>query len=428
MALSNVLFNKFKLVNGSPFVLELLVLHSELKPQSSPIEAFFDASVNKYFIRTNSLAKSISAGSIYKGMEVKVDSNPQFFILAPTAINTLNSVSLTLDKSIESEFFTLRASEISETLERYWELFNNEINRSFASGLPPTDQRFYCPFNHLGYSFLLENTKIFEIFHKIMELYINGETLTHPTIEAARWLQNTTKLMFNDEPIYSNFLVTNKISTSEDTSRRNSYKRLFGADLSHGNSQNQNYPKSNINNDDFFRVYEEFLKLSWIGQAEYTNTSGTNYTESERIKTLADDLKSMLLSRRTVENSLENYEFLDLSTIEFKSHLRSMWFYHAISYNSPIIKEMSCEGTSAFDRLQKMGSKVGINCHSKTSSFMELAPLFGFWCRSLELDMIDDGYISSMLTPQTAPHKHVTAMINLYEATTGKDIKQRIRA
>jgi hypothetical protein len=53
-------------------------------------------------------------------------------------------------------------------------------------------------FDHLIYAYLIENTRIYDIFSKVVETYMFGEQLPTPSFLAQQFLRNTEYLIYSD--------------------------------------------------------------------------------------------------------------------------------------------------------------------------------------------------------------------------------------
>ena len=280
---------------------------------------------------------------------------------------------------------------------------------------------------------MMENTKMFQIFERIVSLYQHGEDLTIPyngkQLLTRPWIENTHLLFFSNSPSAA-WNENSLLGSNFEAMRRNGYYRLFGMDLNHGIGENGtvpvSYKRANHFNTDFIPQFENFLKLCWQMMINFSNTSNINTTDLIALQEQANALKNMLLARRTTENSLDNYTLLNLSKLEYHSVVMAEWFNHAISYNSPIVVEMGAEGVTASERLNRLGRSVGIPCHSKAGNFMDLAPLMATLLRLLELDKVDNDYITAIANPSTRPYTLITTILHNYQQATGKDLKNQV--
>lgn len=361
-----------------------------------------------------------------------VKSNP-YVLLTKTDVGN-NAAGL------EQSFTTLRNTKaIKSSIDNYWDrlveydkLSKEEISMNVNTDAQNKYTGYYPAF-HLIYAYMMENTKIFQIFERITSLYQHGEDLTIPYNNSDTltrpWIDNTHLLFFSNSP-YAVWNENSLLGSNFEAMRRNGYYRLFGMDLNHGIGENGttpvNYKRTGHSNADFVPQFENFLKLCWQMMINFSNTSNINTTDLIALQEQANTLKNMLLARRTTENNLDNYTLLNLSKLEYHSVVMAEWFNHAISYNSPIVKEMGAEGVIPSDRLSRLGQRVGISCHSKTGNFLDLAPLMATLLRLLELDEVDSDYLTAIANPQTRPYALITSILYNYQLATGKDLKNQV--
>ncbi len=343
-------------------------------------------------------------------------------------------------KGVEQDFTTQRnTANIKAAVVEYWnrlatydELVNIEDKGAINHDSKQNYKGFF-PNMHLMFAYMIENTKIFQVFEKVISKYQLGEDLTIPynnkDVTSRLWIENTNLLFFANSP-YSVWDEFNNNESSFDSTRRNAYYRLFGMDLNHGIGENNtkliSYQRANHFNSSFIEQLETFLKLCWQMMINYNNTSNVNTTDLIALQEQANSLRSLLLSRRTTENNFKDYTLLNLSKVEYHSVVMAEWFHHAISYNSPIIMEMGAEGVTPAERLNRLAQKVGMNSHSKSSNFLDLAPLLATLLRLLELNEIDNSYLNAIANPLTRPYALITSILYNYQQATGKDLKNQV--
>ena len=178
----------------------------------------------------------------------------------------------------------------------------NAINGAAACGVL---------WDHLIYAYMIENTRIYEIFRRVVHEFLHGEKLGVPgtvpgtagvleTAESQRWLRTTEELFYRDPPPFFITAITGHVRPDIHGTRRNAYQRMFGMDLNHGTDDNKPYPyvKAEAANNEFVSTFEEFLREVWIGMENVNNTSGANPKDDAKIADLAEKLHDMLRTRR----------------------------------------------------------------------------------------------------------------------------------
>jgi hypothetical protein len=220
--------------------------------------------------------------------------------------------------------------------------------------------------DHLIYAYMIENTRIYEIFRRVLFEFLHGEKLGVPTDEAQHWLRNTEELFYRDAPPFFITTITSHIRSDLRASRRNAYWRMFGMDLNHGADEGQPYPyvKADAYNNEFVSIFEELLREVWIAISNRSNNSGANPTDEGKIQNLVTTLQNMLLSRR-VNGNLSREEFVFVAMMS--------WFHLTVSFDSPIIKALRAEASGPEQRLFKVAQRVGLPAHGLSKSFFDIA-------------------------------------------------------
>jgi hypothetical protein len=274
---------------------------------------------------------------------------------------------------------------------------------------------------HLIYAYMIENTRIFEIFRRVLHEFVHGERLGTPSEAARNWLRSTEELFYRDPLPGTIRAVTSDIRADMRASRRNAYQRLFGMDLNHGTEDNQPYTyiRAEAANKEFVTTFEELLREVWVGISNVGNTSGARPTDDAKIANLAETLENMLMSRRQAGN-LSREEFVFVSMMS--------WFHLTVSFNeSPIIKDLRAEATSPEERLFKIASQVGLPAHGLSNSYFRIADPI-----SAVLVMIETGdlkeapqnFYDRSISNNTLPDD-MSTIITHWSIITGRDLKAR---
>ena len=278
------------------------------------------------------------------------------------------------------------------------------------------------PWLHLIYAYLIENTRVTQIFKRVIERYNRGEELNIIKEPGSRnWLFATEQLFFKDTPNFASFSLNSYLRPDLEASRRNAYYRMFGMDLNHGTEANQPYPyhKAQMSNKKFVAVFEKFLLEVWRGIQNASNTSGSNPTDEGTILNLVDELKDMMNDRRRYEN-LEQEEFFFVSMMS--------WFHMTLLHNTPIVVDLDAQANSPDDRLRKIGDKVGLPSHGKSKNLMELAEPLGLILTMIERGDFDSNTIKNLYIDTAAVPESIRdimlRVITHWSIATGSDIKE----
>lgn len=345
-------------------------------------------------------------------------------------------------RAIRSSFVTIEDTAIIEnSIQKHW--FDIVDGRHYDLPLGKTDGPFNPPPYHMIYAYLLENTRIAQIFEKLLFLYLHDEQLTkvdssmNPAFQPFQWLMNTEALFFRDPASGSVRMTTGYLRPIPETVRRNAYYRLFGLDLSFGDITNNNakYHKAEFANSNFIQLFESFLRQFWQAYINARNTSGPNATDYFALCETAQKIQQMLMSRRSMTNSFSHYKYFNLSREEYGSVLLMSWLFEAISYDSPLVEYLRCTANTPGERLINVGLKVGIPAHSKSELIFEMAPPIAMLLRKIEVGLynpVNQPGVAGIVTSQVPPGgteaqkqelNSVLLIINYWEILTGHALK-----
>lgn len=340
-------------------------------------------------------------------------------------------------RSVRDLFCTLEDTSIIENaIQKHW--FDLVNNRQYS--IPPTkyDHSFALPPYHLMYAYLLENTRIAQIFEKLIYMYQTDEKLTKASDGPSfQWIMNTDALFFKDAPSSAIRFYNGYLRPVPEAVRRNIYHRLFGLDLAFGDISNNpaKYVKAEFNNSTFILLFESFLREFWQAFTNARNTSGQNFTDYFSLTDTAEKLQELLMSRRSMNNNFINYKYFNLSREEYSSVLLMSWLFNAVSYNSPLVEYLRCIGNTPGERLINIGLKVGIPAHSKSELIFEMAPSMATLLRMIEhgdyspAKLANVNAIIKALGPPLGTQTQVQMLnsilliINNWERVTGHRIK-----
>lgn len=270
--------------------------------------------------------------------------------------------------------------------------------------------------DHLIYAYMIENTRIYEIFRRVLYEFLHGEKLGVPSDEAQHWLRVTEELFYRDPPPFSITTISSHIRSDMRASRRNAYWRMFGMDLNHGGDEGQPYPyvKADAYNNEFVTLFEEFLREVWVAITNIGNTSGSNPTDRSKMENLAQNLKNMLMSRR-VNGNLSREEFVFVSMMS--------WFHLTVQANFPIIESLRAEAASPEQRLFKVAQRVGLPAHGLSKNYFDIADPISRILILIEIGGLNN--LPAAPTPAFAPNvqEDLNTIITHWSLITGRDIK-----
>lgn len=294
------------------------------------------------------------------------------------------------------------------------------------STLAPADNPAW---DHLGYSYVLENTRAVQILRRVVREYRAGEGLGIPSLETQQWVNATETLLFGAANPLSTWLSTSSVRQDAEAVRRNAYWRLFGLDLAFGDEDNSapRYEKANAANTGFVTLFEELLFELWQAMSNQRNTSGANSSDDDRIYRLSEQLRFELGTRRKSGMLLRE---------ELAAATAMGWAELTVSLDSPLVVDLRAQATSAGDRLRLIGERVGLPAHSQSSAFFSMAADLSIFLRAIEAGIVSRPdfawalYLSQppLGSPAGSPNpigSESRRVITEWAAATGKDLKAR---
>lgn len=339
-----------------------------------------------------------------------------------------------------------RPSQISDFLEDYWrqgvaapgfqlgvqgvnlaahqeEARGALIDAANPNGPPVPPAVPITGWHHLVYAYLIENTRIFEIFRRVVGEYIHGERLPHATHETLRWVRTTEELFFSTPRSLTVRAVISNLRPDDGSVRRNLYWRALGMDLNHGMDDGRPYayPRPQSANRDFVVLWETLLTEVWKG---FTTTgagfAAINETDDAAITTLVRRLQEMLLARRL--NGL-------LSREEFDAVACMSWFRLAISMDTQVVVNLSAQAAGEADRLKQIGSMVGLPAHSRSDAYLQLAQPMSIVLRAIENGTVGVLGNGGLYNPLVLGNLSVPMLdiITNWSIATGRDMKDQVR-
>ena len=171
---------------------------------------------------------------------------------------------------------------------------------AFTALIPPAGPPAW---DHLGYSYVLENSRVVQILRRVVREYRSGEGLGIPSVPSQRWIDATEAVLFQAPNPIAPWLSTSPIRQDPEAVRRNAYWRLLGLDLAFGTDDNRPpaYDKATAANTSFVGMFEELLFEVWQAITNVRNFSGVNASDDDRIYRIAEELRFILNSRRQLQ-------------------------------------------------------------------------------------------------------------------------------
>lgn len=330
-----------------------------------------------------------------------------------------------LDLVLAMEEFLDRATmfeprDLSGARGRFWEM---GFFANLGEHLTETD-----PWDHLIYAYVLESTRVVQIFKRVVFAYRTGESLGIPSLETQRWLDATEVLLFGAANPFAAWLSTSTLRQDPEAVRRNAYWRMFGLELGFGSEDNApaSYEKAAAANTGFNSLFEELLFELWQAISNEHNLAGVNQSDNDRIFRIAEQLRFILSSRR--QNRMLRRE--ELSAVTALG-----WADLTLAFNTPVVTDLKAQGSSAGDRLRLIGERVGLAAHGKSAAFFSMAAEASVLLRTLESGIITDAdkawilyALPSGATGSDVPIGAETRrVITEWAAATGRNLKERAK-
>jgi hypothetical protein len=281
--------------------------------------------------------------------------------------------------------------------------------------------------DHLIYAYMIENTRVYEIFRRVLHEFLHGEKLGAPTDDSQKWLRNTEELFFKDGAPFFITSIQSHIRDDIRANRRGPYQRMFAMELNHGTDDGKPYPyvKAEAANTEFVATFEEFLREVWIGMTYVTATASANPTDQAKIAMLASKLKNMLMSRRQSGN---------LSREEFAAVVAMSWFHLTLEFrnsndHAPIVRALRAEANGTEQRLFKIAERVGLPAHGLSKHFFDIAdPISRLMIQIESGDYDSPEAVPALYTPApggSTPEAALRTIITAWTSITGRDVKAR---
>ena len=283
-----------------------------------------------------------------------------------------------------------------------------------------------CPIlsDHLIYAYMIENTRIYEIFGRVVHEFLHGEKLGIPGLAQAsqthQWLRTTEELFYRDPPPFFVSAITSWVREDLQSTRRNAYQRLLGMDLNHGTDDGKPYPyvKADAANTEFVSTFEEFLREVWIGIENVANVSGANPTDDAKIADLAEKIFDLMRSRRQNGN-LSREEFVFVSMLS--------WFHLTVDVDLPVIEDLRAQASSPEQRLFKVAQRVGLPAHGLSKNYFDIADPLSRILTQIETGTFNNAEaVPALYTPVAGGQQQdIKTIITHWTAITGRDVKAR---
>lgn len=284
---------------------------------------------------------------------------------------------------------------------------------------------------HLIYPFMVENTRIVEVFRRVLVEMVNGERLGRPNYPVMAWRRATEELFFSDRTSHWLHPPLSQLRPDAGAVRRNAYYRMFGIDLSHGYDDGRPYPyvKAEAANRDFVPTFELLLREVWRGYMNRANRVGPNLTDDATLADLCRRLKAMMEARRI------NGE---LAREEFYCDAMLSWLHLTVAANNEVVNWLQAQGGEPSQRLAAIADRVGLPANSRSYEYLRMAePLAeivfrierGDFNSAADVPELYGSMDTDELKGRQEDNKTASKMatiINCWSAATGRNLKEYV--
>jgi len=287
-----------------------------------------------------------------------------------------------------------------------------------VSTLRNSDRDPNMMWDHLMYAYMVENTRLIDIFRRVVHEFVHGEKVGVAGVETQHWLRNTEELFFRDAPSFFVTALQSPVRPDTDATRRATYHRVLGMDLNHGTPDNKPYTfvRADAANKEFVSTFEEFLREVWVGMINASNTSGTKATDDAKLRELVQTLEQMLLARR-LSGNLSREEFTAVSMLS--------WFHLTLESDTAVVRDLRAQATSPEQRLFKIAQLVGVPAHGLSGSYFDIADAISELLIIIEtgtLLAVPNG-VATLYTPGNNTERLMRTIITHWSIITGRDMK-----
>lgn len=272
--------------------------------------------------------------------------------------------------------------------------------------------------HHLAYAYMIENTRIWEIFRRVVREFVHGERLPFPSEETLRWARVLEELFLRAPVPFSVYSLASQVRPDPDATRRNAYFRLLGMDLNHEPEDGRTLPyiKAEAANREFAGTFEALLREVWLAYMNRNNQLNENRTDLEAIMTLVRRLREMLMARR-VNGLISREEFAAVAAMSFV-HL-------TVEYNTVVVRDLRANADGPVDRLNRIGAQVGLAPHARADSYFQMAESISAVLSNIETGAIENHPLTGQILyldgePLQVP---MQTLITHWSIATGRNLK-----
>jgi hypothetical protein len=297
-------------------------------------------------------------------------------------------------------------------------LMTSRIRTEFAEfGVRTGDFYIANPcWDHLIYAYLIENTRIFDIFAKMLETYCFCEDLGRLTPASQLFLRITQALIFSNPSPITIWNVTGWGCPDEISQRMSTYWWMFGIEHHHAPdiAAKHQYAKPPGANVGFIETFEALAAMAWRGIVNIHNFVGADDTDNQAIVSAAQRLSCMLATRR---------QDCNFARQEFRAVAVMSWLHLAVSFDSPIVVDLRAQASCPEERLFRIARQVGMTAHPRSQALFALAQPFSELLIRIENGELDDTVRARRLYRSPRGRNLFETVIGNYSIAMGHDVR-----
>jgi hypothetical protein len=270
--------------------------------------------------------------------------------------------------------------------------------------------------DHLIYAYLIENTRIFDIFAKVVETCCSCEDLGRLSPESRVFARTTQDLIFSDPPPTTIWNVTGRAYPDEISQRMAAYRSMLGIELNHAAAITaaHRFAKPADSNVDFIETFEALAGMLWRGFVNVHNFAGPNDTDNQAIVNAARRLSCMFAARR---------EGCIFAREELRAVAVMSWLHLAVSFNSPIVIDLQAQASCPEERLYGIARRVGLPADPRSQALFALAQPFSKLLTLIENGGLDNAELAQGLYTCEDGRSLLGSVIGNYSIAMGHDVK-----
>lgn len=265
---------------------------------------------------------------------------------------------------------------------------------------------------HLASSYVLENTRAVQIMGRVVHGLRTGSMAGASSADTRRWLDVTEVLLFGNDGRASSWFAAPSVRASAEAVRRNAYWRLLGLDLAFGTEDNRpsDFPKPDQANTGFILAFEQMLVACWRALSD---PRGRGHATRDAVLHSVQGLHALMSSRREREG---------LDRVELTAAVALGWIRLTLEDDTPVVRDLGAQGSTAAERLGRMGERVGLPAHHQSASLFALGDDISDVLRAVESESAHAGLVAGL--HRSGPEaKRVRRVITEWSAATGKDLR-----